>query len=135
MNSRTASSFLAVMVCFSASLSIAPAQPLTRVASEERERGVRLYNEGKTKEAVEVLRGAVKRDNNDGDAWYYLGIALIGLDDLKNARKALESALKLKPDFGPAHTGIAYCLAAAGKDTEAAREASNAIALNSPDAV
>jgi TonB family protein len=39
----------------------------------------------------------------------------------------------LKPDFGPAHTGFAYALSAAGKDADVLREASIAIKLRNSD--
>jgi TonB family protein len=39
----------------------------------------------------------------------------------------------LKPDFGPAHTGFAYALIAAGKDPDVLREATIAIKLRSSD--
>jgi len=80
------------------------------------------------------LRAAVKQDKADAFAWYYLGLALVRTDDLRNARKAFEAAVRLKPDLGFAHTGLAFTLMTAGKDTEAAREASRAIELNAVDA-
>src|SRR5262245_30338720 len=103
--------------------------------SQERQAGIRFYNEGKNTEAIAALRSAVKQDKLDGDAWYYLGLALVRMDDMKGARKALGEAVKLKPQFSPAHTGFAYTLMATAKDDEAEREAKAAIQLNNQDAM
>jgi Flp pilus assembly protein TadD len=74
---------------------------------EERERGIRLYNEGKTAEAVSALQAATARDKKDEEAWHYLGLAQVRADDMKAARKAFSSAIALRNDFAPAHTGLA----------------------------
>lgn len=103
--------------------------------SQDRQAGIRLYIEGKTTQAISALRAAVKQDKSDGDAWYYLGLALVRVDDMKAARKALSEAVKLKPEFAPAHTGYAYTLMAASKDEDAEREAKAAIQLNPSDAI
>ena len=103
--------------------------------AKERQAGILFYNEGKTVEAISALRTAVKQDKADGDAWYYLGLALVRVDDMKAARKALTEAVKLKPQFAPAHTGLAYTLMAASKNEDAEREARKAIELNRADAI
>ncbi len=105
----------------------------TRV-SQERQAGILFYNQGRTTEAISALRSAVKLDKTDGDAWYYLGLSLVRVDDMKAARKALSEAVKLKPEFAPAHTGFAYTLMAASKNEEAEHEARTAIQLNQADA-
>jgi TonB family protein len=122
-----------VVVCVFALKTTVPAQQPTNIASAERARGIQLFNANKNEEAIDELRVAVKKDKNDGDAWYYLGLALVRIDDMKGARKAFESAVKLKPDFGPAHTGFAYALIAANKDSEVLREARAAIKLRDSD--
>ena len=104
-------------------------------AADELARGVRFYNEGRYKEAVNELRSVVKKEKANCDAWYYLGVALIGAEDMKSARKAFESALAIKPTFGPAHTGLAYVLVTGGKDEQAAREAMAAISLSNNEAM
>jgi Flp pilus assembly protein TadD len=103
--------------------------------AKERQAGILFYNEGKTVEAVSALRTAVKQDKADGDAWYYLGLALVRVDDMKAARKALTEAVKLKPQFARARTGLAYTLMAASKNEDAEREARAAIQLNHADAM
>jgi TonB family protein len=101
--------------------------------SEQRNRGIELYKQGDNKGAVKILGALVKKEKTDADAWYFLGLALVRDEDLKNARKAFEATVKLKPDFGFAHTGLAYTLMAAAKNDEAAREARKAIELSAVD--
>jgi TonB family protein len=107
-------------------------QPVESI-SEQRNRGIQLYKQGDAKGAAKILAAVVKQDKSDSDAWYFLGLALVRDDDLRNARKAFETTVKLKPDFGVAHTGLAYTLMAAAKNGEAAREARRAIELNAVD--
>jgi TonB family protein len=131
-NKRLKQSIMSVLVVLACGLGIG-AQQSGSAASNDRDRGIRLYNQRDTKGAISALRAAVKNDKEDGFAWYYLGMALVREDDLKNARKAFDAAVKLKPDFGFAHTGLAFALMAAGKDEEAGREASTAIKLSAAD--
>ncbi|MDX6382600.1 MAG: hypothetical protein QOK48_173 [Blastocatellia bacterium] len=121
-----------VLILFSCSLTLR-AQQSSAASAQDRDRGIRFYAQGNTKDAIMALRLAVKQDKNDSRAWYYLGLALLRDDDLKNARKSFEAAVKLQPDFGFAHTGWAYTLMAAGRNDEAAREARRGIELNSKD--
>lgn len=102
-------------------------------AATERERGIRLYKQGDNKAAIEALNSAVKRDKNDGTAWYYLGLALTLNNEIRNARKAFESATGLQPNFASAHTAFAYTLMLTNHDAQAAREATRALELNDRD--
>ena len=38
----------------------------------EKERGIELYRKGNFSEAAKALKGAVKKQGSDPDAWYYL---------------------------------------------------------------
>jgi len=111
----------------------AAAQDAPKTGTAESERGIRLYLDHKDREAIQELRNAVKLDKQDGDAWYYLGLALVRVADFKAARKAFETTVKLKPAFAPGHTGYAYALLESGKDAEVQREAETAIRLNRSD--
>src|SRR5580765_1142164 len=80
---------------------LADAGPQERTGgSDEFSHAVRLYNDGRYKDAVNELRSVVKNEKANGDAWCYLGLALIGVDDMKSARKAFETALEIKPQLG-----------------------------------
>ncbi len=65
-------------------------------ASAERERGIRLYEQGDTTGAIEALRDAVRKDKADGDAWHYLGLSLLLKGDKDEARKAFEKAASIR---------------------------------------
>jgi len=52
------------------------AQQTSTPKSEEAERGIRLYLAGERDQAEEALRVAVKRRQDDADAWFYLGLTL-----------------------------------------------------------
>jgi TonB family protein len=100
------------------------------------ERGVKLFERGDMKGAAKEFRAAVKRTKTDHVAWLYLGQALISLGDLKEARKALDTSLALKPDFADAHASLAYLLLLTSKPAGAEAEAKKALESdpNSPDA-
>jgi TonB family protein len=100
----------------------------------ERERGVQLFKQGDDKQAIEVLNSVVKKGKSDSEAFYYLGLALTRSNQISKGKRAFEAAVKLRPDFGPAHTGFAYTLMLSGRDNEAEREARRALELNTYDA-
>lgn len=113
---------------------IVHAQQPPAPTSEEHARGIELYKKGDTKAAIATLTAAVKKNPTDGLAWYYLGLAHVRDDDLKDARKAFETAANLLPQFSPAHSSLAYTLMLLGKNSDAEREADTALKLNSQNA-
>ncbi|PYS93042.1 MAG: hypothetical protein DMF64_06460 [Acidobacteria bacterium] len=106
----------------------APAQ------ADDKTRGIELYQHGDYEGAVRVLQVVVKQQKNDADAWYYLGLTYNRKNDVKQARKAFEHALKLRPQFDAAQTGIAYTLLRGHKLAEAERAANRALAMNAQNA-
>ncbi|MGI8734624.1 MAG: TonB family protein [Pyrinomonadaceae bacterium] len=108
--------------------SYAQSPPVTGAA--DRERGIELYRAKNFVEAAKVLKSAVKKYDADEQAWYYLGLALTQQPkELKDASKAFETAIKLKPNFAAAHTGLSYVLMRRNKFSEALIEAQTAIKL------
>ena len=93
-------------------------------------RGVELYKAAKYREAIEVLRGVVKKRKQDAQAWLHLGIAQNRAGDEKEARKAFEKAIKLRPEMPEPHIGMAFIFFAAGKTREAEAAAARAVALD-----
>src|ERR1700730_12176297 len=55
-------------------------------ASDDRDRGIQLYQKGDNKGAIEALRAATGKDKDDGDAWHYLGLALLAEGNKDEAR-------------------------------------------------
>jgi TonB family protein len=101
---------------------------------EARDRGIQLYNQGDTKAATQALSAAVKKNKEDAEAWYYLGLAALRGNDLKNARKALGVAVKLRPTFVPAHTRLSTLLLFINKVGESENEAQRALSLDPQNA-
>lgn len=60
----------------------------------KRERGIKLYEQGKDGEAVKVLQAFVKRYTMDTRAWHYLGLVLSRMGKTDDARKAHENAVR-----------------------------------------
>ncbi|HEX8143347.1 MAG TPA: TonB family protein [Pyrinomonadaceae bacterium] len=102
---------------------------------DEVARAIRLYEQGDSLAAAETLRRSVKLHKDNPSAWLYLGLALNRVGQIKEARKAFETAVKLNPNSSEAHTGWAYTLLLANKMGEAVREAESALALNAKNAV
>jgi cytochrome c-type biogenesis protein CcmH/NrfG len=76
------------------------------------------------------LRRAVKENKTDDEAWYYLGLVLLAQRiRMQDATKAFETAIKLRPQFAAAHSGLAYALFLRNKSPEAFREAKRTQAL------
>src|SRR5262245_16975131 len=76
--------------------------------ANEKEQGIELYRKGAFSEAVGALKEAVKKQQSDSDAWHYLGLSLHRVGEIKDARKAIEKAISLRPDFAPSYTAMAY---------------------------
>ena len=66
------------------------------IASDDRDRGIRLYQKGDTKGSIEALRAATSKHGDDGDAWHYLGLALLAAGIKDDARKAFEKAATIR---------------------------------------
>lgn len=120
-----------VLLCGS---SFAISQTENGVGNAHAELGQKLYREGKYSDAVTSLKKAVKINRNDGDAWYYLGLSSLKVNDPKNATKAFESACKLQPSSARARSGLAYSLLLRNKLKEGLKESEQAVALDANNA-
>src|ERR1043166_5963266 len=89
---------------------ISPSQSPQTAPTSAKERGIELFNQGQINESLAALRRAVKENKEDYEVWQFLGLALIRSKQLKEASKCFETALKLRPQFGPGHAGLAYSL-------------------------
>lgn len=110
------------------------AQQPSTVDASERERGLKLYEQGDTKGSIKALRAAVKQNQADAEAWYHLGVALYRDDNIKEAQKAFQKTVKLQPNDAAAHTAYAFTLVQTNKLKEAKRAAERALTLNQQDA-
>lgn len=62
--------------------------------------GINLYNSGKLEEALAKFEQVVQARPNWADAYYYRGMALLGLHQLERAKADLSKSLELDPE-GP----------------------------------
>jgi TonB family protein len=117
-----------ILLSFAFSATAIPQQP------SDRDQGIALFKQKDALGAIKLLKAAVKRNPEDGEAWYFLGLALNLRDDLKAARKAFENATKNLPAFAPGHSAYAYTLLATNRTSDAADEARRALELDSDNA-
>jgi len=67
----------------------------------------------------------------DDEAWYYLGLAFFHQPKkIKDAGKAFETAVKLRPAFAAAHVGLAYTHLWRNKSSEAVQVSRTALNLD-----
>ena len=99
-------------------------------ADEELERASRQLARGEAEAAAAALKPVAERRKTDERAWHYLGVAYVHADRGKDARKAFERALKLRPEWPEARAGLAHALALSGKYAEAEEEAARALAAD-----
>ena len=98
---------------------------------EERQQGIDLFRQGKFAEATKLLKKFLKKNRSDYDAWYFLGLTLLRQPkEIKEASKALETALKLRPNSAAAHVALSYSLLLRNKLPDANREAQEALSLD-----
>lgn|GEM_PF-3563807 len=92
-------------------------------SSEESElltrRGAALVNSRQSVAAVEVLREATRKNPNDAEAWYWLGLASEGTGDWATALQSYERATHLKRDHADAWRHLAMLYGNTGRVREA----------------
>jgi tetratricopeptide (TPR) repeat protein len=83
------------------------------------------------KEAARELRIAVELDPNSASSHYYLGTALLDLQQMPPALKEFQEAVRIEPT-AEHHFALAACLMSLGRDSEALAEMDTAARLD-PD--
>ena len=131
--------FVALLFFNAVSITVTPvaSAQTAAVISDEGRRGIELYNQNKFADASDLLRKAVKKNAMDDQSWCYLGLALLHQPkEIKDASKALETAIKLQPNLTAAHVGLGYAYLLRNKTPEAVSEAHTALSIqpNSVDA-
>ena len=122
--------FIAFILWLSPSISNNKPTAFAQSSTAERERGIAWFRQGEHSRAIANLKKVVKEDKKDYEAWRFLGLAQIQIDDLKNATKSLQTAVTLRPDFAPAHVGLGYVALLQSKWPEAISEARLAVDLD-----
>lgn len=84
--------------------------------------GITLFQLGRWDEAAPPLREAMARGQNDFYVSYYLGSALLKLEDQVSARRHLSVAVQLDPQHPGVHFQLAALHRVAGEKTQAMQE-------------
>lgn len=112
--------FLSLILGVSGSCIRANAQETAaEIPSADRDRGIELYKQGQTGEAIKILQKVVKAHADDAEAWHFLGLAYYSDSAFLWARDALAHFVALRPDSADANAKLAYALIL-GNDTEQA---------------
>jgi tetratricopeptide (TPR) repeat protein len=72
----------------------------------EAKKALALLQQGKTDEGIALLQNVLKTDPKYAAAHYYLGLAYQQKKEDEEARKHLQEAIRLKPDFGEAYQAL-----------------------------
>src|SRR5437879_5948051 len=72
------------------------AQAPAQSSSEDRDRGIQLYQQGDASGAIEALRRVVKENKDDAKAWHYLGLTYLLKQNKDEARKAFAKAATIR---------------------------------------
>ncbi|MHB9154806.1 MAG: tetratricopeptide repeat protein [Endomicrobiales bacterium] len=70
-------------------------------------RAMQMVNEGRTEEAISLLRQEIEKNPETGDVHLALGVAYLDKDDFDAARVSLEKARDLSPNSVPVHYSLA----------------------------
>ena len=93
-------------------------------------RGVFLFRLGKTREALDELREAVRLAPDSSEANYDLGIALLSSGKSDEAQVAFQRAVELKPGFLEGHLALGQLFGDSGRYEEAQNEYIEALRLS-----
>lgn len=94
---RLAIVLMSIMLCAVMQFSsLAAYAQQSAAAPDQTSTGVELYTQGDMAGAIRVLRVVVLKREEDSRAWHYLGLALIRQGNLREAREALDKAVKLR---------------------------------------
>lgn len=104
------------------------------LAQSERETGLKLYAEGRNKEAVAALEKASRQAKNDAEVWNALGLAYTKDENVKKAIKSFEKAVEISPQSAVYQTNLAYAYLLNNKFDKTQSAATKAIELDPKNA-
>lgn len=111
----------------------ASAQSDSTTRSVELQAGIKLVEQRRDSEAVDVLKRATSKNKADAEAWFYLGIAYVHLLHIKEATESFETAIELKPDYADSHLALADAYLRQSRLAQASAEADTVLALRPND--
>lgn len=80
-----------------------------------------LQGQGKFRESIELLEQFLSSHPSDADTWHRIGLAYHQIGEFEKARHSHQQAIDLRPNFTPAHHGLATALRKLGRTEEAGR--------------
>jgi CRISPR-associated protein Csy1 len=80
--------------------------------------------------AKSLLLDILAQRQSDAEAWYYLGVVHLRLDEMPDAERCLRRAIALKPELDLAHYWLGVALTYLGRSADGAGCFERAIALN-----
>ena len=87
------------------------ASSTTPVSNPELAPAIKLLSQDEVKKALDLLKKAVKKNDADGEAWYYIGVAYLRQNDFKKGAEAFNKAIQRRPDLAAStHAAFAYAL-------------------------
>jgi TonB family protein len=95
----------------------------------EHQRGIDMFRQGHSDAAVAHFESLLKKNNKDEISLYYLALSLERQDKLKDARKRLENAVKVNPNFARAYSALSYIDARRNKNADALKYAQRALSI------
>lgn len=117
--------YLSIVLISIFTITVAAQQP-----TENRNRGIEFYQKENFSEAAKSFQLAVKQNEADAEAWYYLGWTLLKTGNFKDSATAFKNAAKLKSLDARPYVGMAYAALSAGKPGDAQSKAEKAIVLD-----
>ncbi len=98
---------------------------------DERKQAIALFQQGKDAEAAAKFKRLLKQSNaaNDAELHNFLGLSLLNIDKVKDARGAFEKAVELKPENSVYHSNLAFTHLFLGRSKQAKEHAEKAVLL------
>jgi TonB family protein len=100
----------------------------------DREKGVELFNKGDYQGAIKQLKKVSKKNPQDFEVLYLLGVASIKILNLKEAEKYLEKSVELNNNFSKSLSALAYTLVLRGYSKDALPIITKSVEIDSQNA-
>jgi tetratricopeptide (TPR) repeat protein len=126
---RLTAALLACALAFPSPAGAIPASDARTQSFKLQSEGMRLYKEGKYRDAIEAFQQVVNINLNSFMAFYYLGICLNADRRYGEAIEPLKIALDLQPDYVQAHLALGDAFLKQGDTGEARAEYLRALEL------
>ena len=104
------------------------------LAQNDLAKGLELYKAKNYDGAVSFFKNFTKTNSADANAWYYLGLAQMGDNKLKDAEKSLKKSLSINQNNSSTFSTLAYLYLLRNKSNEAREAATSSLKLDKQNA-